>query len=31
MKAEKLEYLIKEITLFENKAKSLREEINQYI
>ena len=31
MKAEKLEYLIKEITLFENKAKSLREEIKQYI
>ena len=31
MKAEKLEYLIKEITLFENKAKSLRKEINQYI
>jgi hypothetical protein len=31
MKVEKLEYLIKEITLFENKAKSLREEIKQYI
>ena len=31
MKVEKLEHLIKEITLFENKAKSLREEINQYI
>ena len=31
MKAEKLEYLIKEITLFENKAKNLREEIKKYI
>jgi|GEM_PF-5242511 hypothetical protein len=31
MKVDKLEHLIKEITLFENKAKSLREEINQYI
>ena len=31
MKVEKLEHLIKEITLFENKAKSLREEIKQYI
>ena len=31
MKVDKLEHLIKEITLFETKAKSLREEINQYI
>ena len=31
MEVEKLEHLIKEITLFENKAKSLRKEINQYI
>ena len=31
MKVDKLEHLIKEITLFENKAKSLRKEINQYI
>ena len=31
MKVEKLEHLIKEITLFENKAKNLREEIKKYI
>ena len=31
MKVDKLEYLIKEITLFENKAKNLREEIKKYI
>ncbi len=31
MKVEKLEHLIKEITLFENKAKNLRKEIKKYI
>jgi len=31
MKVEELNYIIQEITLFENKAKNLRKEIKQYI